>query len=81
MPPIRRLLRWALLAFAAASVLGLLAAGILFVVVSSKLPDVESLRDVALQEPMYVHARDGKLMAIFGETRRYPVEIARATPL
>ena len=77
MPPIRRLLRWALLAFAAASVLGLLAAGVLFFVVSSKLPEVESLRDVALQEPMYVHARDGKLMAIFGETRRYPVEIAR----
>ena len=77
MPPLRRLLRWALLGFAALSVLGLLAAGILFVVVSSKLPDVESLRDVALQEPMYVHARDGKLMAIFGETRRYPVEIAR----
>ena len=76
MPPLRRLLRWALLGFAALSVLGLLAAGTLYAVVSSKLPEVDSLRDVALQEPLYVHARDGRLMAVFGETRRYPVEIA-----
>ncbi len=77
MPPIRRLLRRALLGFAALTVLGALGAGVLIYVVSSGLPDVQSLRHVALQEPMYVHARDGKLMAIFGESRRYPVEIAR----
>jgi penicillin-binding protein 1A len=76
MPPFRRLLRWALLAFAAVSLLGLLALGTLYVVVSSKLPDVQSLRTVELQEPMYVYARDGRLMALFGETRRYPVDIA-----
>jgi penicillin-binding protein 1A len=77
MPPFRRLLRWALLAFVAVSVLGLLALGTLYVVVSSKLPDVQSLRNVELQEPMYVYARDGRLMALFGETRRYPVDIAQ----
>jgi penicillin-binding protein 1A len=77
MPPFRRLLRWALIAFAAASLLGLLALGILYFVISSRLPDVQSLRNVELQEPMYVHARDGRLMAVFGEARRYPVEIAR----
>lgn len=76
MPPFRRLLRWALFAFAAVSVLGLLALGTLYVVVSSKLPDVQSLRTVELQEPMYVYSRDGRLMALFGETRRYPVDIA-----
>ena len=76
MPPFRRLLRWSLLAFAALSILGLLAAGTLYFVVSSKLPDVESLRTVELQEPMYVYARDGELVALFGETRRYPVDIA-----
>src|SRR5690606_20471497 len=48
----------------------------LYVVVSSKLPDVQSLRNVELQEPMYVYSRDGRLMALFGETRRYPVDIA-----
>jgi penicillin-binding protein 1A len=77
MPPFRRLLRWALIAFAVAFLLGLLALGTLYFVVSSKLPDVQSLRNVELQEPLYVHARDGRLMAVFGEARRYPVEIAR----
>jgi penicillin-binding protein 1A len=80
MPPIRRLLRWALLAFAGVSVLGLLALGTLYFVISSKLPDVQALRNVELQEPMYVYARDGRLMALFGETRRYPVDI-RQVPL
>ena len=75
MPPFRRVLRWGLLAFAALFLLGLLAAGTLYFVVASKLPDVESLRTVELQEPMYVYARDGKLIALFGETRRYPVDI------
>src|SRR5690349_24375036 len=61
MPPFRRLLRWALLAAAVLFVLGLLAVGTLYFVVASKLPDVESLRTVELQEPMYVYSRDGKL--------------------
>jgi penicillin-binding protein 1A len=80
MPPIRRLFRWALLAFAGVSVLGVLALGTLYFVISSKLPDVQALRNVELQEPMYVYARDGRLMALFGETRRYPVDI-RQVPL
>ncbi|MEO6137984.1 MAG: penicillin-binding protein 1A, partial [Luteimonas sp.] len=56
---------------------GLLALGTLYVLISSKLPDVKSLRTVELQEPMYVYARDGELMALFGETRRYPIDIAQ----
>ena len=75
MPPIRRLLRWALLAFAGVALLGLLAIGLLYFLIVPKLPDVDTLRTVELQEPLYVHARDGKLIALFGETRRYPVEI------
>jgi len=77
MPRFRRLLRWGLLAFAGVSVLGVLALGILYYLISSKLPDVQSLRHVELQEPMYVYARDGRLMALFGETRRYPIDIAQ----
>lgn len=77
MPRFRRLLRWGLLAFAGISVLGLLALGTLYFLISSKLPDVQSLRHVELQEPLYVYARDGRLMALFGETRRYPVDIAK----
>ena len=75
MPRFRRLLRWALLAFAGGALLGVLALGLLYFLIAPKLPDVDALRDVELQEPLYVYARDGRLMALFGETRRYPVEI------
>ncbi|MGI8561246.1 MAG: penicillin-binding protein 1A [Luteimonas sp.] len=72
----RRLLRWTFLALVAVSLLGVLAAGTIYMVASSKLPDdVQSLRNVELQEPLYVYARDGGLIALFGETRRYPVDI------
>ena len=75
MPRFRRLLRWTLLASLVVVVAGAIAAAALYLSVSSKLPDVQGLRDVEMQEPMYVYARDGKLMALFGEMRRYPVKI------
>ena len=71
----RRLLRWTLIAASAAIVLGVLAVATLYFVVSARLPDVQTLRDVEMQEPLYVYASDGSLMALFGETRRYPVRI------
>ncbi|MDO5505585.1 MAG: penicillin-binding protein 1A [Pseudoxanthomonas suwonensis] len=71
----RRFLRWTLLGLAGLVVLGVLGAGALYVAVSSRLPDVQTLRDIQLQEPMYVYAQDGRLMALFGEMRRYPVRI------
>jgi len=73
-----RFLRFLAWAFVACLVLGLAAAaaiGVWYYSVSSKLPDVQSLRDVEMQEPMYVYARDGRLIALFGEMRRYPVTI------
>ena len=73
MPRFRRWLRWALVTFVVLALVGAAAAGGLYYVVSSKLPDVQTLRQVELQEPMYVYASDGKLMALFGETRRYPI--------
>ena len=75
MPPLRRLFRWALVAAAGLFLLGLVAVGVLYYLIAPNLPDVETLRDVEMQEPMYVYSRDGKLMALFGETRRYPVKI------
>lgn len=75
MPRFRRLLRWSLIAAASVAVLGAIALGVLYFLIAPKLPDVETLRNVELQEPMYVYSRDGKLIALFGETRRYPVNI------
>lgn len=75
MPRFRRWLRWLLAISVALALVAAIAAGALYYVVSSKLPDVQALRDVELQEPMYVYASDGRLMAVFGETRRYPVQM------
>ena len=75
MPRFRRLLRWALVAFIALSLLGAIGLGVLYYVVSAKVPDIESLRNVELQEPLYVYADDGRLIGLFGETWRYPVAI------
>ncbi len=73
----RRLLRWAVIAFIALFLIGAVGLGILYYVVSSKLPEVDSLRNVELQEPLYVYASDGRLIGLFGETRRYPVDIEK----
>ena len=40
-------------------------------------PDVQELRNVALQVPLSVYSSDGKLIAQFGETRRYPVKVGK----
>ncbi len=81
MPRLRRFLRWTLITFAALALLGLAGLGVLYYVVSSKVPDVESLRNVEMQEPLYVYASGGQLIGLFGETRRYPVAIAEVPPL
>jgi penicillin-binding protein 1A len=76
MPRFRRLLRWALLVFAILFVAGAISVTALYLSVASKLPDIDGLRDIEMQEPMYVYARDGRLIALFGEMRRYPVKMA-----
>ena len=75
MPRLPRPLRWLLLGAVTLALLGALVVGILLASVSSRLPDVQSLRNIELQEPMYVYARDGRLIGLFGEMRRYPVDI------
>lgn len=57
------------------SLIGLaVAVGTYFYLVP-KLPDVQELRDIKLQVPLSVYTKDTKLIAQFGETRRYPVDI------
>lgn len=45
----------------------------LYLYVKPSLPDVQSLREVKLQQPMRVLSSDGKLITQFGEKRRIPV--------
>ncbi|WP_336618873.1 MULTISPECIES: penicillin-binding protein 1A [Stenotrophomonas] len=73
MTRLRRWLRWLLVAFLVLALIGAAVAGGLYYAISSRLPDVQTLRDIEMQEPMYVYAADGKLMAVFGESRRTPI--------
>ena len=80
MAPMRRWLRRLALLAGLGLVLGVLGLGIVYWLVAPQLPDVQELRNVALQVPLSVYTSDGKLVAQFGETRRYPVKV-QAVPL
>jgi len=75
MPRLPRTLRLILLGGVTLAILATIAAGLLVMSITAKLPDVQTLRTTELQEPMYVYARDGRLMGLYGEMRRYPVDI------
>ncbi|MCK7594553.1 penicillin-binding protein 1A [Pseudomarimonas salicorniae] len=81
MPKFRRLLRLALVLFLLAAVMGVTTLGVLYWLIEPTLPSVQALRDVRLQVPLSVYSRDGKLLAQFGETRRYPVALADVPPV
>lgn len=68
---LRSIFRILLVAF----VLGLSTVIITYFIVSKDLPDVETLRDIQLQVPLRVFTSDGKLISVFGEKRRIPVQI------
>lgn len=50
--------------------------GIAYWLLSPSLPDTLQIRDIRLQVPLRVYSADGKLMAMFGETKRIPVAIS-----
>jgi penicillin-binding protein 1A len=76
MPKIRRWLRLAAWLILLGAVAGASTLGALYWFIEPTLPSVQSLREVRLQVPLSVYSADGKLIAQFGETRRYPAAIA-----
>jgi len=72
---LKRLLRIAAMLVLCLFLLGVLAAGFTYWLISPRIPSVASLKDVQLQVPLRVESADGKLIALFGETRRIPVRI------
>lgn len=70
-----RLLRLVTILIALGLFLG--AAGVLLAywLVAPRLPDISTLREVRLQQPLRVLTADGRLMGLFGEMRRTPVPI------
>ncbi|MDP8162030.1 penicillin-binding protein 1A [Pasteurella skyensis] len=53
-----------------------IGAGILYVHLKSDLPDVSSLKNIELQQPMQIYTADGKLIGEVGEERRIPVKLS-----
>lgn len=72
------LVRWAI-RFVILSILFLLlgigAVYALYQHISPQLPNISVLQDVKYQIPLMVYSRDGKLIAQFGEKKRFPVNI------
>jgi penicillin-binding protein 1A len=65
-----KFLLWSLLAVLSAPILGLSGVALYL---SPALPDVETLRDMQLQTPLRIYSTDHKLIAEFGEMRRFPI--------
>lgn len=71
-----RLLRYGLWLALTGLLLGALGLATAYWLIAPGLPSVQSLRDVRLQVPLRVVATDGRLVALFGETKRTPVRAA-----
>ena len=69
----KRLFKFFISLFLIGTVIGILSVLGIYLYVRPSLPDVQSLREVKLQQPMRVLSRDGKLITQFGEKRRIPV--------
>jgi penicillin-binding protein 1A len=72
-----RLLRKLFLLGLILAALGAIAVAGIYFYLEPRLPDVQILKDVQLQVPLSVYTKDRKLIAQFGETRRYPVDIGK----
>ena len=57
-----------------------IVAGLYFYLVP-KLPSVDTLKDIRMQEPLRVYSADHKLMAEFGEKRREPISFDKVPNL
>ena len=73
MSRLRRLFKWLIILGLFLSVCGFATLGVLYWLVAPSLPSVQSLRQVEYQVPLSVYSADGKLISLFGETRRTPV--------
>lgn len=75
MPWLRRLLKWGLILSVLGAVAGVAAIAGAYWLIKPRLPDVATIREIRLQVPLRVLSADGKLIAVFGESRRTPVAI------
>ncbi|WP_372758530.1 penicillin-binding protein 1A [Litorivivens sp.] len=75
---LRRVLTHLILVLTAAAVAGFAA---IFIYLTPKLPDVDSLRDIRLQTPLRIYSSDNLLIGEFGEMKRTPLDFEDIPPL
>ncbi|VAW94920.1 Multimodular transpeptidase-transglycosylase [hydrothermal vent metagenome] len=56
------------------SILGVISLFVLYLVITPKLPSVDTLKDIRLQVPLRVYTKQGDLIAEFGEVKRQPLQ-------
>jgi penicillin-binding protein 1A len=70
-----KIFKW-LIALTVLAITGLMVVvGIVYFSIIPSLPDVSELKRVDWQMPLTVYSKDGKFIAAFGETKRYPIDI------
>lgn len=74
---LRRLLTWGLILLLLGALAAVAAVGVAYWLIKPRLPDVATIREIRLQVPLRVLSEDGKLIAVFGESRRTPEVIER----
>ncbi len=56
------------------TILGVISLFVLYLVITPKLPSVDTLKDIRLQVPLRVYTKQGGLIAEFGEVKRQPLQ-------
>lgn len=74
MSRLRRLFKWSIIVGLILFTCAIATFGVLYWLVAPGLPSVQVLRKVEYQVPLSVYSADGKLISMFGETRRTPVQ-------
>ena len=77
----RRLVRYGLVVAALLGLLGVASVAAVYLYVAPSLPAVTVLKDIQLQVPLRVYTRDGKLLAVYGDKLRIPLDYAQTPPL
>ena len=75
MPLFLKILRLFFIGFFGMSVVAGITSLGAYIYYAPGLPSVETLKDVELQVPLRIYSRDGKLISVYGEKRRKPLDI------
>ncbi|MFV2059438.1 MAG: penicillin-binding protein 1A [Gammaproteobacteria bacterium] len=73
-PIIKKTLKYSFFTGLSLTILGVISLFVLYLVITPRLPSVDTLKDVRLQVPLRVYTKQGDLIAEFGEVKRQPLQ-------